>query len=450
MRRLSIVLLLIVAVVITAIAQEDSGPDDSLEVRNVSVIAQQNLFGQIVRLAEGALRNSGDDAYTNITLFATLYDEADEIIGEGIGFPVTECGAGLLPDFALQPGAEQAFSITLELYEDDARIERVEVDVQAAAIDPDPDTLPAAMNNITAISYQEVVLVEWIDPNTLRYGVGCAGEVFTNLTWSQADVATAISRAVEHPRTSSVTPALREALGLNDPFAYNRSFLTFAPTSRRLVYQTDIHVFLSAEPDGSFRRLIYDDLSRHSLQGLIWLPEGRFLAYYFGASGEEVRYFTASVEGQRISATIYDVTPSLIVPGPTPDGARAVIARIEDGVTGYYLRDTFFQGDELLFEGDAPGNNWPAPIVAVDEQNQQFIYLVRRVDDQPYLQCFDMQTRQLNDLTLLPLQLGTDDRAWTWLSPDRAHIALAANGVNGGLWLVDIQALGGCTPTLAG
>lgn len=450
MRRLWIVLPLILVAATTAVSQEDTGPGNSLEVRNTQVVAEQNVFGQIVRMAEGTLRNNGEDAYTSITLFATLYDETDDIIGEGIGFPVTECGAGLLPDFALQPGASQAFSITLELYEDDARIERVEVDVQATAIAPDLNTLPATMSNITPISYQEVVLVEWVDANSLRYGVGCAGEVFTNLTWNLADVTTAISRAIEHPRTSSVTPALREALGLTNPFAYNQSFLTFAPTSRRLVYQTDLHVFLSAEPDGSFRRLIYDDLSRHSLQGLIWLPEGRFLAYYFGASGEEVRYFTASVEGQRISATIYDVTPSLIVPGPTPDGARAVIARVEDGVTGYYLRDTFFQGNELLFEGEAPGNNWPAPIVAVDEQNQRFVYLVRRVNDQPYLQCFDMQTRQLNDLTLLPLQLGSDDRAWTWLSPDGTRIALAANGVNGGLWLVDVRALGGCTPTVAG
>ena len=148
--------------------------------------------------------------------------------------------------------------------------------------------------------------VEWIDESSLRYATGCAGDVFTNLDWTRYDLTTGDHVNILHPDDQRVTDALRNTLDLTDPYLYNRSFLTFAPTSRRLIYQTDINVVLTAEPDGSFKRLIYEDMSRHSLQGYIWLPDGRFLAYYFGAYGEEVRYFTASVEGQRISGTIHD------------------------------------------------------------------------------------------------------------------------------------------------
>jgi hypothetical protein len=61
-----------------------------------------------------------------------------------------------------------------------------------------------------------------------------------------------------------------------------------------------------------------------------------------------------------------------------------------------------------------------------------------------------MQTRGLNTLTVLPIQLTTEDRAWTFLSPDGGTIALAANGLNGGLWLIDLDEFGGCGLPLAG
>ena len=55
----------------------------------------------------------------------------------------------------------------------------------------------------------------------------------------------------------------------------------------------------SAEPDGSFKRLIHDKLHQHSLRGFTWARQpGVFLAYYFGSRGEPVYYFTADVDGQ--------------------------------------------------------------------------------------------------------------------------------------------------------
>ena len=41
-------------------------------------------------------------------------------------------------------------------------------------------------------------------------------------------------------------------------------------------------------------------------------------------------------------------------------------------------------------------------------------------------------------------RLADDERAWWWLSTDESQIALAADGVNGGLWLIDLTALPDC------
>lgn len=430
----------------TTAAQQDG----DLAVQSVAIVSELDALRQHVLLARGELRNQGETAYADVTLSADVYDAAGEVIGEGFGFLVNACGTALPPGFALQPGESQLFSVTLEVFEPTDVPERVDVIASGSPTAPAEDELPADLVGITPVSDLEVVAVEWIDGETLRFGVGCAGSVFTNLDWYSYTLAGGETVPVEHPDTARVTQALLDTLGLSDPLIYNQSFLTFSPTARRLVYQNDLHMVQSAEPDGSFRRLIFDDLARHTLQGLIWLPEGRFLAYYFGAYGETVRYFTASVEGQRISGSVHEVLPSLIVPGPTRDGARVVIAANVDGVTGYYLKDAFYLDNELLFEGQPPGNNYPAPLYVVDDAGQRFIYIVRDVNATPLLQCFDMQTRQLSDLTVLPLAIATEERAWTWLSPDRRYIALAANGVNGGLWLVEPEAFGGCGAPLAG
>jgi len=448
----------------TGLAQDDDG----LTTEDVVISTETDIFGQEVHIAEGVLVNTSDDtAYAGIDLFADVLDAEGEVVGEGFGFPVNACGVGLL-DFALQPGQEQTFRLQLELFEDvpvqndeegdeDAGenvndiIDSVEIFPEGVATEPSNNPQSDDLTGITQISTKEVVNVEWYGDDPLIYAVGCDADVFTAQQWYVYDFEEGQSRRTPHPDAQRVTNALLTQLGLTDPFFYNRSYLTFAPTSRRLVYQDDIQTLLTAEPDGSFKRLIYEDLSRRSLHGFIWLPEGRFLAYYYGAYGEEVRYFTASVEGQRISADLYTVTPSMTVPGPTSDGARVVITTTVEDVTGYYLKDAFFPAVDLLFETDAiPGNNYPAPLYTTDN-GEPHIYIVRPVDDVPLLQCFNQNTGELNDLTALPLNLTTDDRAWTWLSPDGNTIALAANGVDGGLWLIDLPTFGGCNgPEIAG
>jgi hypothetical protein len=144
-----------------------------------------------------------------------------------------------------------------------------------------------------------------------------------------------------------------------------------------------------------------------------------------------------------LSNTVYENPPSLTVPGLTPDGRQVIIAVTTENGTGYYLQDAFYENSELLFEGDAPGNNYPAPIY-VERESGDYIYLVRMVDEQPTLQCFERGASTLHDLVQLPLNLITPARAWTWLSPDGYTLALSANGTDGGLWLVDLTAFDVC------
>lgn len=457
MHRLRVMMIgaaLLALLVIPAAAQDSDDiaftvAEGDFTLASPALVEQLDAFGQTVQVIEGRLTNESDDAYTNLTLFADLRS-GETVIGEGVGFLTDACGLGLLPDFAFQPGASQQVTLTVELF-DEGAVTDIDVFVQGVAVPP-MDTGPIEpVVGITQVSDAEVVSVEWFDDESggLRYATGCDDDVFLNQDWFRYDPATGESVAVLHPNTGDVTPVLLSVLGLEDPVMLNRSYLNFTPNDRRLIYQSRINDVLTAEPDGSFRRLIWDNLARHSLQGFTWLPGGRFMAYYFGAHGEDVRYFTASMAGQRISASIYDVQTSKIVPGPTPDGSRVVIAETFDGVTGYWLRGTFFNELTLLFEGDYPGNNYPAPLY-VDRAESDIVYVVRPVDDVPLLQCYDTGTQQLNSLTALPLQIDTEHRAWTWLSPDGLTLALAANGINGGLWLVDLETFGVCGAPLAG
>ncbi len=147
-----------------------------------------------------------------------------------------------------------------------------------------------------------------------------------------------------------------------------------------------------------------------------------------------------------ISPPLAKNPPSLIVPGVSRDARRVVIAGdFEDGL-GYYLyvvTNGFF---EKLFEAEIPGNNYPAPIPLSggDDDLITRVYAAIPVDGEPHLQCFNRDEGVLYDLAPLPLDLGDGDRAWWWLSPDNNTIALAANGVNGGLWLIDLAALPAC------
>lgn len=422
---------------------------DGLTASDVETVQRADIFGGEALFVEGVLENtSTTDAYTGIDLYAELYDSSDELIGEGFGYPVNACGTGLVADFTLQPRARQGFAIQVELYEDDVEIDRIEVipegDVTAAeAINPFLN-----FPGVTRVTSGEIVNVEWIDAANLRYASGCDADVFVNQTWFSHDLSTGRSVSIQHPNAAAITDAMLQQTGLTDPANFERSFLSFHPDSTRMVYQTDINTLLTAERDGSFKRLLYDDLARVSLHGFIWLPEGRFLAYYYGAYGDEVRYFTASLAGQLISGNVYEVQPSRTIPGPFPDGARVIIGATIGEQTGYFLTSTLNHVSELLFEyPNLPGNNYPAPLYAPGEGGDDRIYFVLpdAATGEVQLQCYHRPTDTLTSLTRLPLKITSDDRAWTWLSPDQRTIALAANGSAGGLWLIALDELADCT-----
>jgi hypothetical protein len=418
--------------------------DSGLVAHDTTLVTRLDAFGQQTLVAEGQIVNQSGAAYANVNLTADAYDANDQQVGEGFGFLVNACGGALPPDFQLQPGRQQRFAIALETDDVDAEISRVEVSVQGEGVPPNAPTPTFSGKAITAVVSDEVVSVEWIDAQTLRFGAGCAQDVFTTLKWYEYDLPAQRIREAVHPKAAQVTDALREQLGLTDPNLFDHSYLGFAPNARRMVYQNGHSDLITAEPDGSFKRVLDDKLFKHSLQGILWLDEGRFLAYYYGAYGEPVLYFTASVDGQPISASLENSLPSVIIPGATPDGLRAVIGGTFDGKTGYFLKGTTTQTNELLFESDLPGNNFPAPVYIVPETGKSIIYVARPVNGQAELDCYDPVDHQVHSLTPLPLNLRTDEQAWMWIAPDQNTLALAANGMNGGLWLVDLGAFAAC------
>jgi hypothetical protein len=400
-------------------------------------------------VAVGRLVNTGFDAYTNLILYAEAYDESGEIVGEGVGFAVTACGIGLLPDFTLQPLQSVRFSALIERFDEGANIDRVEVLPEGEAVPAAPINPFLSFSDLIPVATGDIVTVEWLDyveqrSDSLRYGAGCDREIFSEHEWYTYTLVDGSSAPVEHPNTAMITDEFRQITDLQDPMALSRSFLTPHPYDRRVVYQDAINILYTIEPNGTFKRTLGINLSRFSLQGYNWLPNGRLVAYYFGAYGDPVRYLTASTLGQRISAPIDEIVPSFTVPGATPDGSRVIITATIDGVTGYYFQSATTTLTRLLFEAEPPGNNYPAPVYIERDAGTANIYLVRPVDDQTRLQCFDTSDMTLRDLTLLPLNLTTDDRGWMSLSPDGRYLAIHANGLQGGLWLYDLYAAPYC------
>jgi hypothetical protein len=432
--------LFVLALLFTGIA---STQDSGLLAENTTVVTRTDIYGQEILVAEGLVTNNATTAFMGISLFAELYDSSDELVGEGFGYLVNACGTALV-DYALQPGQSHSFAVTLEMYEEDAQIERVEIIPQATETQAQ-ESVEESFAGITQVTAEEVVSLEWIDDEFLRYGVGCAGSVFTNLKWYEYDSVSQTATEITHPNTDQITDAMLRQTGLDEPLLFNRSFLSFAPNMRRMVYQTDLNALVTAEPDGSFKRVIFEDLYNRSLQGFIWLAQGNFVAYYFGAYGEPVYYVTANLEGRPISGSISVNAPSLTVPGATSDGLKVIVTGTFGDFTGYFLKSTVYELNDLLFETDElPGNNWPAPIFSRRVDGNAYIYIARPMEGEALLQCFDVQTKTLHDLTHLPLQLATDERAWMWLSPDASQLALAANGIHSGLWLVDFADIQSC------
>jgi len=417
---------------------------------NTQISTQFDLFDQVTFAVSGDLYNFGTEAYTNINVYVEAYDEDDELIGEGFGYIVNACGTALL-DYTMPPDNLQTFNAPFELFET-GDVASVKVTTEATTTDfsPPPDI---TTTGIYEIGREEVVMLEWIDDDVMIYGVGCDDKVFTELAWRQYAISDNNLISVNHPDTSFVTEAMLLQSGATmitqsgeqDPQLYNRSRLVFPPNSRRALYQNDIHTVLSSEPDGSFKRLIHDELHQFSLKGFLWADTpGVFLAYYYGLYGDPVHYFTGNVEGRILSARLENITPSETVPGLTSDGINAIVGKTIDDVTGYYLESSYYGTIELLFEADLPGNNYPAPIV-VDTADNRIIYVVRSVDDMPTLQCWNRNTDNLETLTPLPFTLSTESRAFTWISPNKERLAISANGTDGGLWWVDLLEFDNCS-----
>ncbi|MEL6408557.1 MAG: hypothetical protein AAFR81_29590 [Chloroflexota bacterium] len=447
-------LILLLAILITGV----NAQDDDLNANRVTIDTQVNAFGVEEQVMRGFVINRGEDAYENVQIFADILNEDGDVIGEGFGFLVDQCGDAIL-DAPLEPAQERRFLATIDLFEDDD-IDEIAVFPQGTAVDAEADPDRDIDDAVQRVAGGEVVLVEWEDDATFRYGVGCDEDVFTTYDWYRYDtVADVILPLDEAPNAEFVTDAFLTQTGITrftqsgttDDTLLNRSYLQFPTQSTRVVFQNDINTVFTSEVDGSFRRVIHDILSQFSLQGYVWSPAGNFVAAYFGAYGEPVQYFTASSINGRISALLPDNTPSVTIPGLTNDGRRVIISgTFQDNatgtdITGYYLSSAITQQRELLFEvDDLPGNNYPAPAYHLVNQERRHMYFIRPIEGVPTLQCYFLEGDELTTLTELPLQLDIDERAWSYLSPDATSLVISANGDHGGLWLVDLTAYPSC------
>lgn len=415
-----------------------------LTVQDLTLLEQQDAFGQDILVAQGLLENTDTQAYQGISLFAEVYSADDTLIGEGFGYPVKACGEALLPDEALQPGTTERFSVQLDIFEPDESIDRVEIIPQASPAEASTAQTPNDTTATTRINGREVIAVEWIDSDNLRFAVGCWRELFTTWEWFELNTHTGQQSAIDHPRASQVTETTRFNISLMDPTLFGRSFFRFAPDARRAVYQTELNTLVSAEPDGTFPRVLYESLYNISLQGFIWQPNGLFLAYYHGGYGNEVLYSVATVDGQQLSNHPTLSRPSITVPGISPTGRNLVLGLEVADISGYYLKPTNSDATTLLLEADLPGNNYPAPVYHLTENNIRQIYLVRPVDGQNRLQCVNADSMNSYDYTDIPLMLDAGDRSGLWLSPDSRTLALGTTGTNSGLWLVDLDRFPAC------
>lgn len=423
------------------LSQEDAA---DLTVSTPELAQRVNAFGLTEWMATGRVTNDGSTAYLDVLLEADVTDAAGEVVGFAYGVLTDVCGLGVSPDRTLEPGESAPYTLSLELDADDLEPAALDLHITGTPTRAAPVNPFLTYPDITTVYTGDVARAEWTPQGELRFATGCQNDVYTAWDWFTADAETGEYAAIDLPYPDLREPVVLDRLKLKSEEDLRHARIAFPPDSRRFVFQDPLNLLLTAEPDGTFQRLLWDDLSRYSLQGYVWMPEERFLAYYFGAFGDPVRYFTGSTAGQTISAAVQNVTESLIVPGPTPDGARVVLAQTVDGVTGYYLASTTNTANQrLLFEGDAPGNNYPAPLFAPIDGGV-YIYIVREIEGQARLQCYDLTAEKLHNLTVLPLTLAADESGWSALSPDGTLMALGAEGRHGGLWLIDLTQYEAC------
>jgi hypothetical protein len=430
-------------------------PETDLVLSHVHIQSQLDAFGTLRQTATGILENQGTQAYADVILTGEVLDKAGTVIGEAYGSLVDVCGNTLSEP--LQPGQMRRFAAPLDLTDDREPLD-VSLIAQATATAPEGES-DMFNPGVKQITTEEVVRVEWEDETTLRYGVGCPSEIFTDFTWYRHILGEDDSTIIIHPSAEIVTPEFIETTGITlisqtqgeerDPSLFDRSMLTFSPDGVRAIFQNDLHDLYTIEPDGSFRRRVQQGLYQHTLQGYLFTPQAVFLAYYYGAYGDPVRYIVATVRGGIISLGVNEITPSVTVPGITYDGQRAIISGTfpvqGEDVTGYFWQNVRSARRDLLFKtNELPGNNYPAPVFVRKDSATGLIYIIRPINNQPTLQCFHYETKTLTTLTTVPLELSDSERAGAWISPDGQTLALAAIGAHGGLWQIDLSTLPAC------
>lgn len=467
MRHIFILFVFGISLLAFPVAAQDSGltvADDA------EIVTTVDIFGVSQQSVEGVLvNNNTDNAYADVQVIVEAYDADGEIIGEGFGFLTNQCGKSVTFDFTLQPESEQRFSAPIEFYVDEPEVESLEFFPQGRATDATA-TNSAPINGIIPVSSREVALLEWntqeveADDGTtttetrLLYGEGCYRNVFISHDWYAYDLETDTHAAIDHPRAEEArNEGLLERMGLASQFVdddfevlYNRSYLSFPPNGgSRVVFQTDNNTMVTSEINGTYRRILDENLFRSTLQGIQWLPDERFMAYYYGAYGDGVTYLVASTAGAYFSTPEHLSTPSVTVPRVFPSLSNVVVSgAFVNDVTGFYIKPPAADNYTLLFEWDnLPGNNYPAPVYRSRGglQSEDVLYFaLPDADDNPQLYCFDRRDDTLNELAPLPFRLGTEDRAYMEISPDGSLIALGANGVDGGVWLIDLSEFEAC------
>jgi hypothetical protein len=435
----------------------------ALVVSEYQVLEQRDAFGVNQLVLSGVVHNtSTEEAFQNVSLFAEGYTAEGELVAEAFGILVNQCNENTPPDFVLKPEHAQRFFAPLDVYEADAQLETFAFFLTQTALPTQASPIgETALRGVIPIVDREVVRLEWVTTEAeegasaqtvLRFAEGCYRDVFTAWEWSEFDPATDTLNEIEHPRAAFVTdPVVRERLQLLDETLFNRSFISFAPNGNRLVHQTELNDLITAEANGTYRRLLDDELFRSTLQGINWFPNERFIAYYYGAFGDQVTYLVASSAGQYASTPQRYSIPSVTVPGVLPDASHVIISGQfgeETNPTGYYLKPVATDRYELLFEWEnLPGNNFPAPVVKSRgglQVEDALLFVLPTEDGNPHLYCYDRRASELFDLTPLPFSLSTSDRAYMEISPDYKQLAIAATGVNGGLWLIELDRMGAC------
>ncbi|GAB1421154.1 hypothetical protein MASR2M15_12980 [Anaerolineales bacterium] len=428
---------------------------DDLIVSDFEIKSALDIFGLPVDVASGQIENTGTDAYTNITIYIEGSNTDGELIAEGFGYLTDACN-NLLEDAIINPGQSSSFSIKIDYFTGETDVQTWQTEINAEPSEPFVREEVALDASVQVVFHGEVVAAEWLTDDQLILGQGCNTDLFTQLNWWQYDLTQSdLSPLAAHPQAAQLTEVFIRESGITnisqdgerDPLLLESSHLFIPANNERAVFQTDIHTIMTVQKDGQYRRIVHDRLHQNTLQGYIFAGADNFLAYYFGALGEEVAYFIANFEGRLLGGRLEHHQTSQTIPGLYPDASAIIIGGDFGEGSGYYYRSLRADRLEIIIPGQIGDNRYPAPLIDSDETGEQtVIYAFIPVDEGMQLICHDREQAQTTALLTLPFAPENNQRAQSWLSPDGNTIALAMDQLSGGLWLIDLQALATCKP----